>query len=304
MIIVMKLFRLAALIILAMGMQYPSYSQTTDVTPELTKLISIFSDNIPNGFGNDQDHFYLVEFGKDSTLVSRPRLGFDVLLIRYIETKHHPFTYKSFRIINNHKVYFYGKKNSFFSFNALNRVKLPEKSAEPLSIIDPSDYEWRICLFKDGSINEYLTERNIIHTGRDSVIDDIVPILKQPDPLVVEKWLSNYIFGSSTDVFLDYQAEPSPNEEGLFSIIRKYHFDTQRGFSSVTGLFNIDINGDAKFIGIKNEEYVGNNKEAICKICEEVERNIKFSPAIHRGRKVNSTYHLWFYSYLIRSNPQ
>lgn len=212
MIIVMKIFRLAALIILAMGMQYPSYSQTTDVSPELTKLISIFSDNIPNGFGNDQDHFYLVEFGKDSTLVSRPRLGFDVLLIRYIETKHHPFTYKSFRIINNHKVYFYGKKNSFFSFNALNRVKLPEKSAEPLGIIDPSDYEWRICLFKDGSINEYLTERNIIHTGRDSVIDDIVPILKQPDPLVVEKWLSNYIFGSSTDVFLDYQAEPSPNE--------------------------------------------------------------------------------------------
>ena len=165
MIIVMKIFRLAALIILAMGMQYPSYSQTTDVSPELTKLISIFSDNIPNGFGNDQDHFYLVEFGKDSTLVSRPRLGFDVLLIRYIETKHHPFTYKSFRIINNHKVYFYGKKNSFFSFNALNRVKLPEKSAEPLGIIDPSDYEWRICLFKDGSINEYLTERNILTGG-------------------------------------------------------------------------------------------------------------------------------------------
>ena len=285
-----------SLVILAlcvMGIPFTSFSQTPDVSSELTNLISSFANHIPKDFKNDKEHFYLIEFDKDTSLSYEPKFNFDVLKIRYIETKYHLYTYNDFRIINGEKVYFHGKGNSFFSFDANDRVKIPYE-ADPFLIIDPLDYEWQIVLFDDGSVNEFLTQTNIVHSGRDSTIDNIVAILKQPDSLVVEKWLSNHIFGLIPDVLVDNEAEPIPNEESIRAIVRKYNIKHQKGLSSVSCVFIIDEQGNAKYFGTKNEDAAGVNKEKIGKICKEIEDSVVFSPAIHRGRTVKSTFILYF----------
>ncbi len=272
--------------------------QENELSPQLTSLMAQFFKCVPE-WVDGEDHLYLVEYEKD--VMGNPGSGeeFDCLRISSIEKANIKYKYRTCRLVDGKEVFFYGEKNSFFRFNALDKDKnnKPSKSADSLESIDPSNYTWEIILFKDGTINEYLTHTNIVTSGRDSVVDIISSILPKPDSLVVEKWLSDYTFGGTDKVFvlLEEPACPLPTENIIRSIVQRYNIKRIKGYSAISGEFFIDEKGIARFLSLSGD--AGENTESFTKICDEVEKSVAFSPAKHRGRTVKSYYSLQFYFY-------
>lgn len=270
--------------------------QENELSTQLTSLMTQFFKCIPEGL-DGEDRLYLVEYEKDIIGDTGSGENFDCLRISSLEKANIKYKYKTYRLVDGKKVFFYGERNSFFQFNALVRDKNDKlsKSADSLECIDPSNYNWEIILFKDGSINEFLTHTNIVTSVRDSVVDIISSILPKPDSLVVEKWLSDYTFGCSDKdfVILEEPASPLPNENKVRLIVQKYSIKRIKGYSAISGVFLIDEKGNARFLSLSGD--AGENTDAFTQICNEVEKSVTFSPAKHRGKTVMSYYSLQFY---------
>ena len=197
----------------------------------------------------------------------------------------------------HNKVYFKGSSNMFFKVASSPNTHDREMvlSTSPISYID--DYPvLTIPIFPNNMINQYLLSWNTPNMS----VDGFISFFDEHNMISRDTtWVNNHVF--NTMEIVDNPPQFPNGMEGYRTIIHESYLsdaefkeETLSGRVVLTAIVVVDENGYASFKEIRRSSGFIEIDNWATDICKIICRN-RFSPAIHRGRKVRCEYPIFFF---------